>query len=83
MSSLLSTLERAGLSRENARQILGIVDAFASGFLVVWARSRVKTPASEADELGISGLGDLEMFDRGLEALIVGLDATLVRGVLP
>ncbi|MFB6610442.1 TetR/AcrR family transcriptional regulator [Agromyces sp. NPDC056379] len=85
LGNVVASLEHAGLSRENARQILGIVDAYASGFLVVWARSRARAAAREPadDELGITGMRDLEMFDRGLEALIAGLDATLVRGELP
>ncbi|MGW9629677.1 TetR/AcrR family transcriptional regulator [Agromyces sp. NPDC055520] len=94
MSSVVASLEDAGLSPENARQILGIVDAYASGFLVVWARSRsIEAADDEADDggaddgagdaPGIAGMRDLEMFDRGLEALIAGLDATLVRGELP
>lgn len=85
LRNVVAGLEHAGLSRENARQILGIVDAYASGFLVVWARSRARAAAGELadDELGITGMRDLEMFDRGLEALIAGLDATLVRGELP
>ncbi|MFC9561806.1 TetR/AcrR family transcriptional regulator [Agromyces sp. NPDC056965] len=85
LGNVVAGLEHAGLSREKARQILGIVDAYASGFLVVWARSRARAAAGELadDELGMTGMRDLEMFDRGLEALIAGLDATLVRGELP
>ncbi|UIP57784.1 TetR/AcrR family transcriptional regulator [Agromyces marinus] len=77
----LAGLEASGLEPEQARQILGIVDAYATGFLVVWARSRTDGRAaapSDAPASGIADLRDLETFDRGLEALIAGLDATLV-----
>lgn len=89
LQSVVSSLERAGLSPENARQILGITDAYASGFLVVWARSRTAaatgtaTGDDAADALGIARMRDLEMFDRGLDALLAGLDTTLVRGIRP
>lgn len=100
LQSVVSSLERAGLSPENARQILGITDAYASGFLVVWARSRTAatgaataavtdtatgaaTGDGAADALGIARMRDLDMFDRGLDALLAGLDTTLVRGIRP
>lgn len=73
----IARLEAAGLDPEAAREILGIVDGYASGFLVVWARSR-ETAAAEVD--GVAALRDLAMFDRGIDAIIAGLDATLVRG---
>lgn len=73
----IARLEAAGLDPGAAREILGIVDGYASGFLVVWARSR-ETAAAEVD--GVAALRDLAMFDRGIDAIIAGLDATLVRG---
>jgi AcrR family transcriptional regulator len=73
----IARLEAAGLAPEAAREILGIVDGYASGFLVVWARSR-ETAAAGVD--GVAALRDLAMFDRGIDAIIAGLDATLVRG---
>ncbi|MCD2443048.1 TetR/AcrR family transcriptional regulator [Agromyces sp. SYSU K20354] len=82
LGTVVARLEQTGLAPEHARQILGIVDAYASGFLVVWARSRAQGPLNDqlAAQSGITGLRDLEMFDQGLDALIAGLDATLVRG---
>lgn len=89
LAKVIAGLEHAGLDAAQARQILGIVDAYASGFLVVWARSRAsgRSPGA-AGSAGASGSGDgapgvasmreLEMFDQGLEALIAGLDATIV-----
>lgn len=76
---LLATIERleaAGLDPTAAREILGIVDGYASGFLVVWARSRETGGAAD----GVAALRDLAMYDRGIDAIIAGLDATLVRG---
>ncbi|MET1018481.1 MAG: TetR family transcriptional regulator [Microterricola sp.] len=81
LARFVSRLERAGLSPEKAGQILGIVDAYATGFLVVWARSGTRRPTNGAVAApDIAGLRDLDMFDTGLEAMIAGLDATLVRG---
>ncbi|MGX5695459.1 TetR/AcrR family transcriptional regulator [Agromyces soli] len=84
LAKVLAGLEHAGLQAEQARQILGIVDAYASGFLVVWARSRAgsRTPggatlAGDAPA-DVVAMRDLAMFDQGLEALIAGLDATIV-----
>lgn len=87
LAKVLAGLEHTGLAAEQARQILGIVDAYASGFLVVWARSRAngRTPGTApADSAtgdapaGVAAMRELAMFDRGLEALIAGLGATIV-----
>lgn len=85
LASVLHALERAGLEPEQARQILGIIDAYASGFLVVWARStaRERIEAPTTSEPGITAMRELETFDQGLEALIAGLDATLVAARPP
>jgi len=48
---VLAGLERAGLAPDQARQVLGIVDAYASGFLVVWARSTTSTRAATASAI--------------------------------
>jgi AcrR family transcriptional regulator len=77
LAKVLSGLGRAGLAADQARQILGIVDAYASGFLVVWARSRARR--ADASDAEIASMRNLDMFDEGLDALIAGLDATLVR----
>jgi AcrR family transcriptional regulator len=80
MAKVLGGLEQAGLDPDQARQILGIVDAYASGFLVVWARSRARgVRDAEAPDAVVASMRNLDMFDEGLEALIAGLDATLVR----
>ncbi|RZU66442.1 TetR family transcriptional regulator [Microterricola gilva] len=82
LSRTVASFEQAGLTPEQARQILGILDGYATGFLIVWARSSTRGRSDEyaATAPGIAGLRDLEMFDRGLDALIAGLDLTLVRG---
>ncbi|WP_197060939.1 TetR/AcrR family transcriptional regulator [Microbacterium mangrovi] len=85
LANVLTGLEHAGLDAEQARQILGIVDAYASGFLVVWARSRARAAqgadgrGDDGQDAGIASMRHLDMFDEGLDALIAGLDATLVR----
>jgi AcrR family transcriptional regulator len=102
LAKVLAGLEHTGLDAEQARQILGIVDAYASGFLVVWARSRAsgRTPGAapgaatagdrDGDAAGdtsggpgmvaggVAAMRELAMFDQGVEALIAGLDATIV-----
>lgn len=78
LKNVVVALEQAGLAPDPARQILSIVDAYASGFLVVWARSRGHANTS-SPEPGIAGLRDLDVYDRGLEALIAGLEVTLDR----
>lgn len=82
LARVVASLERGGLGAAEARQILGIVDAYATGFLVVWARSRAAERILEADAAPpeLTGMRELETFDQGLEALIAGLDATLARG---
>ncbi|WP_430645150.1 hypothetical protein [Agromyces sp. GXS1127] len=80
LGAALAGLEGSGPDAEQARQILGIVDAYATGFLVVWARSRADgRPAGSrgAEASAVADLRDLDTFDRGLDALIAGLDATL------
>lgn len=80
LARLVASLEKSGLTPDQARQVLGITDAYATGFLVVWVRSRAvraSTPALRASTTDIGSLRDLEMFDRGLDALIAGLGTTL------
>lgn len=80
LARMLARLERGGLGPDQARQVLGIADAYASGFLVVWARTQSEHATKAPDDVApsVAGLRDLAMFDQGLEALIAGLDATLV-----
>lgn len=81
LARMLARLERGGLEPDQAREVLGIADAYASGFLVVWARTQFEHATNTPTDLrsGIAGLRDLATFEPGLEALIAGLDATLVR----
>ncbi|MFD4960817.1 TetR/AcrR family transcriptional regulator [Microbacterium sp. NPDC058389] len=75
LAAVVRSLERAGLEHDHARQILGITDAFASGFLLVWVRNR--DDAAPADEFEVGAPGSIALFDRGLEAMIAGLAASL------
>lgn len=78
-------LEAAGLSPADARWSLSTADAFATGFLVVWARTLISRSAgagagsgshvSQFEELEV--LRSLEAFDLGVEAMILGLEAKL------
>ncbi|GAA1778975.1 TetR/AcrR family transcriptional regulator [Agromyces lapidis] len=81
LAGTVACLESGGLGTAEARQILGIVDAYATGFLVVWARSQAaeRRPGADAAPPEVTGMRELETFEQGLEALIAGLDATLVR----
>ncbi|MFK4730514.1 TetR/AcrR family transcriptional regulator [Agromyces mediolanus] len=85
LQATIERLEAAGLGAEAARQILGIIDGYASGFLVVWARSGRPGGGAHGEAVGesptgVAALRDLDMYDRGIDAIIAGLDATLVRG---
>lgn len=78
LAGFVATLERGGLTPQQAGQVLAIADAYATGFLVVWARSAGigRAPGDEVQG-GIADLRSLAMFDRGLDALIAGLEATI------
>lgn len=76
LNGFAENLAEGGLSVEQARQVLAITDAYATGFLVVWARGAGGRDPS-AEEPGLSSLRSMEVFDKGLDALIAGLGTIL------
>ncbi len=76
---LMGTLSSTGLTDEQARRLLVLLDAFATGFLMVAVRSRsphrhaTRRPAADA-------LGDLRtdaLFEQGVETVLAGFATTL------
>ncbi|WP_162463869.1 MULTISPECIES: TetR/AcrR family transcriptional regulator [unclassified Mycolicibacterium] len=79
LARVLCVLQGAGLNADQASHVLAVADAYATGFLVVWARSQA---THRQDDLPtpwpmLSDLRHLDGFERGLATLIAGLEATL------
>ncbi|MBL3700732.1 TetR/AcrR family transcriptional regulator [Leucobacter luti] len=89
LAHVVAEVERAGLPAADARFALGTADAFATGFLVVWARTATRAEdragtATRADDRARGGdaaaveeLRAPGMFDRGVDAVIRGIEAAL------
>ncbi|MGW4100291.1 TetR/AcrR family transcriptional regulator [Mycobacterium sp. NPDC004974] len=79
LAQVLNVLQGAGLNPDQARHVLAVTDAYASGFLVVWARSHAtRRPGNlPAPWPSLSDLRHLDEFDRGLTTIIAGLTETL------
>jgi AcrR family transcriptional regulator len=79
LAQLLRVLEGTGLNADQASHVLTVTDAYASGFLVVWARSHATGRKSNLPTPwpSLSDLRHLDGFDRGLTTLIAGLEQTL------
>ncbi|HEY1105440.1 MAG TPA: TetR family transcriptional regulator, partial [Agromyces sp.] len=74
---VLAGLERAGLAPDQARQVLGIVDAYASGFLVVWARST--TSSRRAGAVSAADSGAASAAERDAAAAATAPDVAAMR----
>lgn len=80
-------LAEAGLGGEKARAALGIADAFATGFLVVRARTVIRSGgaggAGGAGGIGDTGVSAAEQthatasYELGVRAVIAGIEATV------
>jgi AcrR family transcriptional regulator len=79
LAQVLNLLQSTGLNLDQARHVLAVTDAYASGFLVVWARSHAtRRPGNlPAPWPSLSDLRHLDGFDRGLTTIIAGLTDTL------
>jgi AcrR family transcriptional regulator len=75
LETLASGLQRAGLSPDRAYQVLGALDAYVAGFMMVSMRSRIgphtTSPAASAE---LKRLRDPETFESGLEVFIRGFE---------
>lgn len=79
LAHVLSLLQGTGLDVDQARHVLAVADAYASGFLVVWARSQATHRQGNlpAPWPSLSDLRHIDGFDRGITTLIAGLECTL------
>lgn len=77
LESVLASLERAGLSPDDARRVLGISDAFATGFLVVRARTTTRPGTVAGASTPLEDLRSVVMYERGIEAILAGIEGTL------
>jgi len=80
LERLVVALRRAGVTGDRAYEVLGALDAYATGFLMVWARAQAGR--KESDERASSSLRDLrtlEVFDQGLRVFIEGFELEFAR----
>lgn len=64
--------QRAGLSEQDSLLLLSFADAFATGFLAVWVRSK------DAEHRTVLGnMHTLETFERGLTVVLEGFERLL------
>ena len=83
LEGLVDALNRAGVPDGRAYEVLGALDAYATGFLMVWARSRAKR--AQADGVAsarLTGLRELERFERGLAVFVAGFERELDPGAV-
>jgi AcrR family transcriptional regulator len=75
LETLVSSLCRAGLPQDRAYEVLGAIDAYATGFLTVWARTEVGQKESDAQASShLKALRRLDVFERGLRVFIEGFE---------
>jgi AcrR family transcriptional regulator len=80
LEGLVEALRRTGLPQERAYEILGALDAYATGFLTVWARTEANRNVSDvAASPHLKGLRSLEVFEHGLQVFIEGFERELER----
>lgn len=75
LERLVGALSREGLPLERAYEILGMLDAYATGFLIVWTKSQSRQ--AETETLASPDLRrqrDLDAFDRGLQTILAGIE---------
>ena len=71
LECLVETLHRAGLPHDQAYQVLGALDAYATGFLTVWTRTETNREESNAHASPhLKNLRSLEAFERGLQIFV-------------
>ena len=73
---MATALQGTGLTERQAYEVLGGLDAYATGYLLVWARAR----GASGDASGPAALRkirDLDEFERGLRVFVAGYEATL------
>lgn len=82
LEGLVEALRRTGLPPDQAYEVLGAVDAYATGFLTVWARTEANSKKSDAEASPhLKGLRSLEVFERGLQVFIEGFEREFERSI--
>ena len=84
LEGIVESLRRAGVPADRAYEVLGALDAYATGFLMVWARTQ--TEAGEAEPAHPSPLTELRTlaaFDHGLDVFIAGFEREFGHAASP
>lgn len=77
LERLVESLHREGLPLARAYEILGMLDAYATGFLIVWTRTQSRPPAANTvASRHLTSQRDLDAFDRGLHTILAGIERT-------
>lgn len=78
IESMVQALCRTGLSNDQAYKIIGDLDAYATGFLVVWTRAHIRGMESDATtSTELKSLRSLSEFERGVKVFIRGYELAL------
>lgn len=74
LERLVGALSREGLPNEQAYEILGMLDAYATGFLIVWTRAQAQQIEADTEATPhLQKQRSLDAFDRGLQTILVGI----------
>lgn len=75
LEGIVSGLRRSGLSEDRAYTVLGALDAYATGFLMVWARTQSshQQPAPEARSR-LTDLRTFDAFEHSLQVFVTGFE---------
>lgn len=75
LEGFVESLHRAGVPEGRAYEVVGALDAYATGFLVVWVRSQNGTDQHAKDAPSpLTYQRTLEAFDHGLNVFIAGFE---------
>ncbi|MCS3428671.1 TetR/AcrR family transcriptional regulator [Leucobacter aridicollis] len=75
LEGIVESLRRAGVPADRAYVVLGALDAYATGFLMVWARTQAEADGTAPVEPSpLTELRTLAAFDHGLDVFIAGFE---------
>lgn len=74
LEGIVESLRRAHVSTDRAYEVLGALDAYATGFLMVWARTHLDAKDDAEAHSPLTDLRTLEAFDHGLDVFIAGFE---------
>lgn len=79
LERLVGALSREGLTQEHAYEILALLDAYATGFLIVWTKSQAHLHGGSTEASPhLQSQRSLGAFDRGLKTILAGIECTIV-----